>query len=216
MKKLLTILFAAALIINCYQTSSNANTIKDYLTMSQIDTTSQHLIYKGKLVEIYVEKAIFHSSTNNNFLMKFSIKNIGDKAIGVDLTDYWKVIYPNQWGIYKKPYREVVNEEQIIPDTIFNKTEIFKKFEENYFTLIKPKETSSYYRDWNGSGEKIELDNKEEFFIITLDGQLLLTNGEELENITLNEADEKKRAIIFSYPILFKSISEKEIIIKHN
>ena len=37
-------------------------------------------------------------------------ENTSNKLIGVDLTDYWKIIYPNQWGIYKKPYRQVINE----------------------------------------------------------------------------------------------------------
>lgn len=88
MKTLVTILFGTTLL-TCYgQTSNNIN--KNSMTIAQMDTISEHLIYKGRLVEVYVEKAIFHSPTNSNFLMKFTIKNISDKTVGLDITDYWK------------------------------------------------------------------------------------------------------------------------------
>ena len=71
---------------------------------------AEQLIYKGRVVEVWVSKAIFHSPTNNNFFMRFTIQNTSNKTVGIDLSNYWKVIYPNQWGIHKKPYREVVDE----------------------------------------------------------------------------------------------------------
>lgn len=177
------------------------------------DTTFESLIYKGQLVELYIEKAIFHCSTNSNFLLKFTIKNISNKTVGVDLTDYWKVIYPNQWGIYKKPYREVIDETTIIPDTIINRTELLKKFNNSLLTMIKPNATLDYYRDWNGSGEKIELKNAEEYLIISVDGLLLFTNGNDFESITLLNADERNRIVVFGYPINNKAIPEKSLII---
>lgn len=141
--------------------------------------------------------------------------NISNKTVGLDLTDYWKVIYPNQWGFYKHPYIEVVDELQIIPDKTIKKDEIVKKFNSNSLTMIKPLETLEYYRDWNGNGEKVELKNKEEYLIISVDGQLLVTDGEQLEHLTLNEADEKKRVIVLNYPINHKTIPEKSLNIKN-
>ena len=99
-----------------------------FLSAKNLQTSSEQLVYKGTFVEIYVEKAIYHSSANQNFLMKFIIKNISDKTIGVDLSDYWKVIYPNQWGIYKNPYREVVDEIQIIPDKVIDNDAFMGKY----------------------------------------------------------------------------------------
>ena len=175
-------------------------------------TTSKQLICKGELVNIYVEKAIFHSPKNNNFLIKVEIKNISNKTIGVDLTDYWKIIYPNQWGISKKPYREVIDEGRMIPDTVIDKTDLINKYNNQTLTFIKPNETIAYYRDWNGSGEKIELTDKKSFLIITIDGQLLLTNGEAVEQIIIGD-NEKDRAIVFNYPIVNKTISANALII---
>lgn len=215
MNTLFTILFGITMIMKCGQPVNSFEIEQNPVIITQTDTTCQHLIYKGRLVELYVEKAIFHSTTDNNFLMKFTVKNISSKNIGIDLTDYWKVVYPNQWGIYDKPYREVVDEEQIIPDNSINKTEIIKKYQDNSLTMIKPDETIDYYRDWNGSGETVELKDNDKYLIISFDGQLLFTDGEQIEHLTMNETKEENRVIVLNYPISHLSIPEKSVIIKH-
>ena len=210
MKKIvlpLTLVFFIACSFQNNKADKNVITQKDTVLADQ-------LIYKGQFVEVFVTKAIFHSPTSNNFLMKFIIKNTSDKAVGVDLSNYSKVIYPNQWGIYKKPYREVVDEGAIVPDTTIDKVAFLNKFSRQSLTLIKPNEAMDYYRDWNGSGEKIELTNKEEFLIISVDGQLLLTHGKEIENITLNNADERHKVVVFSYPIMHMTIPDKALVVK--
>jgi len=174
---------------------------------------AEQLIYKGRVVEVWVSKAIFHSPTNNNFFMRFTIQNTSNKTVGIDLSNYWKVIYPNQWGIHKKPYREVVDEGTIVPDTTIDKIALLNRFNNKSLTLIKPNERIDYYRDWNGSGEKIELTNKEDFLIISVDGQILLTDGKEVENITLNNADERHRVIVLNYPIIHLTIPENALTI---
>ncbi|MDD3741057.1 MAG: hypothetical protein PHH30_07425 [Bacteroidales bacterium] len=215
MKTILTFLLVTTLVLSYGQTINKLDLRQDSVNGKQIQSSSEHLIYKGSLVELYVEKTIFHSATDSNFLIKFTIKNISDKTVGIDLTDYWRVVYPNQWGIYNKPYRELIDEEQIIPDKTINKTEILNKYRDNSLTMISPDETLDYYRDWNGSGEKVDLKNKDEYLIISVDGQLLLTNGEQLEHITLNEVDNTLRDIVISYPLNHKTIPEKSVIIKH-
>ena len=171
------------------------------------------LIYKGDLVEVFVAKAIFHSSTSSNFVMKFRINNTSDKTVGIDLSNYWKVIYPNQWGTYNKPYREVINEETIVPDTTIDKVNLLDKFNSKSLTLIEPNQTVDYYRDWNGSGEEITLANKDYFIIISIDGQLLLTDGSEVENISLNNVDEEHRVVVLNYPIMHVKIPENALVV---
>ena len=183
-----------------------------FISATNGQTTSKQLICKGKFVNIYVEKAIFHSPKNNNFLIKFEIKNISNKIIGVDLTDYWKIIYPNQWGIYNKPYREIIDERMMIPDSVIDKTDLINKYNNQTLTFIKPNETIAYYRDWNGSGEKVKLLGKNTFLIITVDGQLLLTDGKATEQITIGD-NEKDRAVVFNYPLVNKTIPVNALII---
>ena len=205
---LIFVITTAGLFTSLVKFSPNPNSV----TGMQIDTSSEQLIFRGQLVEVYVEKAIYHSPTSINFFMKFSIKNIGSKTIGLDLTNYQNVFYPNQWGFYNKPYREIIDEEMIIPDTTINKTEILKKFKDNSLTMITPNETIEYYRHWNGSGEKIESKN-EEYLIISIDGQLTFTDGEQCKHLTLNDAEESKRVVVLSHPIYHKTIPENSLII---
>jgi hypothetical protein len=164
------------------------------------------------LVNIYVEKTIFHIPKNKNFLIKVEIKNISNKTVRIDLSDYWKIIYPNQWGIYKNPYREVIDEERMLPDTVIDKIDLINKYNNKILAFIKPNETIAYYREWNGSGEKIKLTDKNNFLIISIDGQLLLTNGEAVEQIIIGD-NEKVRAIVFNYPIINKTIPVNALII---
>lgn len=178
-------------------------------------TNSDQLIHKGQFVDVYVEKTVFHSERKDNFLMKFKIENRSDRIVGVDLTNYWKVIYPNQWDTYEKPYREVVDEERMIPDTVINKADIMEKYNNKTLTFIKPNETIEYYRDWNGSGEKVKLTDKNSFFIITVDGQLLLTDGKSVEQIIIGD-EEDKRTIVVKYPIVNRDIPHEALIIDKN
>ncbi len=184
-----------------------------FVSATKKQTDSEQLIYKGTFVEVYVEKAIYHAPNYQNFLMKYTIKNKSNKIIGIDLSDYWKVFYPNQWGIYKKPYREVIDERQINPDKKVDKAALISKFKNNNLTFIQPNETLEYYRNWNGSGEKVALTNKDEYLIISIDGQLLLTDGNETEHITLIEAKENERVIVLNFPITNKNIPENAFVI---
>jgi len=216
MKTLLTILIAATIMTSCGQTSNNVNSNKNIMTVSKIDTTSEQLIYKGRFVEVYVEKAIYHSTTNSNFLMKVSIKNTSNKTIGVDLTNYWKVIYLNHCEFSEIPRRYFYNEVRMIPDTVINTTVVVNRFKNNSLTLIKPNETLEYYGEWEPSEnfKKLESEYKGCYLIIGVDGQLLFTNGEEFEHITFNKADESNRVFLLSCPINHKTIPEKAVIIK--
>ncbi|PKP22179.1 MAG: hypothetical protein CVU05_04985 [Bacteroidetes bacterium HGW-Bacteroidetes-21] len=174
----------------------------------------EHLIFRGMLAEIYVEKAMYEAPKYENFLMKFTIKNINEKTIGVDLSDYWRVIYPNQWGLYEKPVREDVNEQQIIPNEDFDKNFLKRKYKKKELRMIKPGESFSYYREWNGSGEKPVLKGTEKFVIITVDGQLFITNGKLLEQVKLLHAEEQDRAVVLPAPIVYKALNDSSMIIE--
>ncbi|MFH2144213.1 MAG: hypothetical protein ABIJ97_17430 [Bacteroidota bacterium] len=188
-----------------------------FMSAKNSENISDHLVYKDKFIDISVEKVIYQSPASQNFILKFIIKNNHDKTIGIDLSDYWKVIYPNQWGIYNKPRREVIDEERIIPDTVINKELLLKRFKSNSLSFIKPGETLEYYRDWNGSGEKIVLDNKDEYLIISVDGQMFLTDGSDCDHIAFSpNINEAYSDVVFSYPLTFRTVPKNALIINKN
>ncbi|UII77832.1 hypothetical protein LV716_08685 [Flagellimonas sp. HMM57] len=147
--------------------------------------------------------------------MKFKLMNTSDRTVGVDLSNYWKVIYPNQWGIYQKPYREIIDERRIIPDTVINEADLIDKYNNQTLTFIKPKETIEYYRNWNGSGERVKLTDENSFLIITVDGQLLLTDGATVEQVKIGD-EEDRRAIVFKYPITDSYLPKEAFIVDKN
>ncbi|PKP01207.1 MAG: hypothetical protein CVU11_15915 [Bacteroidetes bacterium HGW-Bacteroidetes-6] len=192
---------------------SNNNEIKASVSDS---VASTHLVYSGNLAELNVEKVIYNSPECQNFLLRFTIRNVSKKTIGVDLSSYWTIVYPNQWGVYSKPYREVVDEKQIIPDTVIDKTELVNRYRNNTLTMIEPDQTFSYYREWNGSGEKANLTDPATFLIITVDGYLLISDGTGFEQIVLINYGDDKRAVVFNFPLVFKTVPGKAEIIKSN
>jgi hypothetical protein len=145
--------------------------------------------------------------------MKFRIENISDSIIGIDLSNFWKIIYPNQWGIYRTPERQAINEITLVPDTITHSSEMIDKFMSGKLSTINPGKTLEYFRIWNGSGEKLHLNNNE-YLIITVDGQLLLTNGIRVNNITFFDKPEYLRAITFEFPLNEKIVPDDALIIK--
>ncbi len=183
-------------------------------TLHNVDS-SLHIISPVGMITVCTEKAIYHSETYENFLMKFLIVNESDKTVGVDLSNYWNVIYPNQWGIYPNPFREVINEQRLVPDTVNYKTDLIKKFKEKSLTMIEPHDTVAYYREWNGSGEKINKLTKNEYLIIMVDGQLTATDGAQTQQIILFLTAEHLRAVVFNYPVIVKNVPNKAIIIKN-
>ncbi|MBN1534786.1 MAG: hypothetical protein JXA20_19095 [Spirochaetes bacterium] len=161
------------------------------------------LLSRGRFADVFVEKTIYHSPKTMNFLLKFIIRNTADRTIGVDLQSFWRVFYPNQWGLNRKPYREVIDERRITPDTVVdNAPLLFRYAGRRGLQFIARGKTLAYYREWNGSGEKIHFTNPREYLIISIDGQLLITDGTDVENLSLRYIPE----VAFSHPLSHKTI----------
>ncbi|MBI5219860.1 MAG: hypothetical protein HY958_13115 [Bacteroidia bacterium] len=181
----------------------------------QID---QHLYYEGKLADVYIDKMLYLHSSTPSFLAKITIKNKTSRQLGVDLGDYWKVVYPNQYGIHNAPRRDEINEGRIIPDSLNKKKKdaLKKAFKENTLTLIPPNGKIQYYRDFNSGKKENLLIKKEEFLIISFDGQLFITDGkEEFERVFVKDGPNEKTDLVIKYPVGWGNISNpKEIINK--
>lgn len=215
MKKITILFFIIKFLTTSEGFSENKNVnLNNFICNQTNDTLTSQIVFKGALVEVSLEKAIYHSDDYVNFFIKISIKNIGNKAIGIDLSNYWNVIYPNQWGFYPKPFRETIDEEQIVPDKNINKADLNEKFKNKSLKILQPSESIDYFRDWNGSGEKVDLTNPNEFLIISFDGQLFVTNGNEIEHLNFNNFDEEKRVLVLKFPIVHKTIPKGALIIK--
>jgi hypothetical protein len=174
------------------------------------------LFYEGNLVNIYIDKVLYLSK-EESFLSKITIENKTKTDLAVDLSNYWKVIYPNQYGKLTKPERLEINEEHIIPDTLNQKKKDFlrKQFASKIFTQIPAGKSIEYYRNFNGGKKEQVLLNQGEFLYISFDGQLFITDGKDLfEHIFVPNNKLVHTDLFLEYPIKWGNISNKNAIIK--
>lgn len=215
MNKLVLILF---LFLEMSCTVSNFNKEeqnKSATAVIKIDTMQNKLVFSGNLVSLYVEKAIYRYSNEENLFLKFKLQNNSNKLVGVDLTQYQKIIFPNQWGFYPQPFRTTIDEERLILSKIDDSTDFIIKIKNNSLTLVKLNDFFEYYVEFNCNEEKIKKMDKNSFLIISLDGQITLTDGEQIEYITTNSKSEDERTVIFNYPIITKTIPENSTLVKN-
>ena len=187
--------------------------------ISKIDSEFQNsnilrqVIYKGINAEVSIEKIIYEFPDQNNYYIKFVIKNISKKKIGIDLTNSTKQFYPNYWCFYC-PVNEGINEGGRIIQLDNNYDQLRNNFTNGKITFIDVSKEVHYYRNiCKYDDEIINFDNiyaKENFFRIRLDGQLIITNGKEIEELRLDNKSVEKRLVIFNFPILKKQIPKDE------
>lgn len=179
-------------------------------------TLNDHVFYNGTLVNIYIDKMLYLSK-EESFLIKVTIENKTKTDLAVDLSNYSKVIYPNQYGKLTAPERTEINERNIIPDTLDQKkkNQLKKLFAEKKLTQITAGKKIEYFRNFNGGKKENVLLNKGEYLYISLDGQLFITDGKDLfEHVYVLNNNLVKTDMIFEYPINWGNISNKNAIIK--
>lgn len=184
------------------------------VSFSQIDTTEFQTLYKTMVVSVSTEKALYETAKSKHFFIHYQIKNLSENNIGVYTDAYFGLFYPNQWGIETKAERDVINERRIIPmalnDSIISFIET--KYKNNQLTLIQPDSTFNYFRDFNASNKKDVQLKSGEFMFVSMDGQLLITNGSRIEHAHFDDRSIYTSCIFLPYPIIWKKIPSNSIV----
>ena len=167
------------------QSKEDKTTATTQTTNSTVESSLIH--YNGELCNVWVENTLYEGSNPNYFYIKVEIKNTSENIIGIDLKDKWKIIYPNQWGNLHTPERNFIDEIRIIPDELdsLKMVKLFADFKNDSLEFLDPNKSFTYYTEFNANG-KTGIDNTHEvgnFFYLSLDGQLFLTNGSKCERI---------------------------------
>ena len=182
------------------------------------EKNKKHLFYEGALVNIYIDKMLYISK-EESFLNKITIENKTNNELGIDLRNYWKVIYPNQYGKLVTPERTVIDERNIVPDTLNQKKrdELKALLNSKKLALISARGSIEYYREFNGGKKEQVLLNKGEFLFISFDGQLFITDGDNnFEHVFVINNKLVHTDLILEYPVKWGNISNKGAIIKKN
>lgn len=175
-----------------------------------------HLFYQGEFVSIHLEKVLYETDNPDYFYIRVEIKNTSDRIIGLDLNDHWKILYPNQWGIHDTTYRMFIDEMMIIPDELDNKKkkDLISSFKNDQLKKLAPDESFVYFTEFNANGRS-KIDQEEGgYFILTIDGQLFLTDGNECERIACNRDNKAQRELILKMPLKWERIINEDLIIE--
>ncbi|MFB9110535.1 hypothetical protein [Flavobacterium gyeonganense] len=214
------IIIASVILFGCktkYDTKESVKVSAVDVKIQNSDSLRQ-IIFKGISAEISIERVIYNFFDQKNYYVKFVIKNISNKKIGVDLTNSIKQFYPNHYCFYCSNSEGVKEGRTIQSNNDYD--QLKNDFKNGRLTIINAKEEFHYYRNiCNYDDEKINFDKikrPEDFFRIRLDGQLVVTNGNEVEEYRLDDKTVDKRLVIFTIPILNKEIpnTEKQFVYK--
>lgn len=175
---------------------------------AQSDTGNFHILYKSKTVSISAEKVLYEHSKSDHFFIRYQIKNLSQNNLGIYLDAYSGVFYPNQWGILQKPERDVVDERRIIPQALNDSTirMMENKYNNDELTLLPPGGIFDYYRDFNASNKKDIRLKKGDYIFISMDGQLLMTDGGKPEHAHFDDGSFDISSIFISHPLIWKKI----------
>jgi hypothetical protein len=165
------------------------------LGCSQIDCARREWVDITEKVAIRIETVLYEKKDHPNFFIHVELQNQTPYDIGVDLSDKWMVLYPNQWGGSDLNYRTVINERSLVPkeSDAQLRARLIEAFTSKRLTVIPPGKSVDYYTNFNAGGRKDIQASEGKFILISIKGQLWFTDGSEVwdERPNLDLAIEK-------------------------
>jgi len=145
-----------------------------------------HRVGKGDLAAVDVERALYEKTGERHFLVRFRVTNLADRPIAADLREYSKVIYPNQWGKSDSDHRLAIDERRMVYQELpeADRTRLLADFGARRLTNIPAGKSIDYYREFNASA-RADVDRSQgKYLIVSLDGELRLTDGAKVEQFS--------------------------------
>lgn len=145
-------------------------------------------VVRTRLVRAEVARALYERPGDAAFFyIRVRLTNVSPGPIGVDLSDPWATIYPNQWGGSTTPQRQVIDESHLVvqPLTAAQQADLRRRFAAGSLLRIEAGAAIEYYRNFNAAGRK-QLDaERAPYVIVSLDGQVVATDGSAVEQTAL-------------------------------
>jgi hypothetical protein len=165
------------------------------------------------LVEVTVERALFERSDQAHFFLHFWVRNLRNKPVSIDLRNKQLLLHPNQWGFSPTNYRQSIDEGRMTKPSPEDQVrqELLMAFEGDQLQPIEPSGAFDFFVEFNASGRRdIEAQAASwPFLIVSMDGELLATNGRHIEwHSLLEDFDTTKTDLVLTTPLLWKTIPE--------
>ncbi len=180
------------------------------LAFSQVACAESDWVNVIDKVTVRIETVLYEKKDHPNFFIHVELRNQASYEIGVDLSDKWVVLYPNQWGGSDLDHRAVINERTMAPKELDNqlRARLIEEFKLKKLSVIPPGKSIDYYTNFNASGRKDIQAVKENFVLISIKGQLCFTDGSEVWD------ERPSRDLAIEKPVKWKTIPQNTIIIE--
>ena len=180
------------------------------LSCSQVAVAESNWVDVIDKVAVRIETVLYEKKDHPNFFIHFEVWNQTPYEIGIDLSDKWMVLYPNQWGGSDLDYRTVINERAIVPKRLDTqlRARLIEAFKSKQLTVLPPGKRIDYYSNFNASGRKDLQAVKGKFILISIKGQLVFTDGRDVWDV------QPSRDLAIMKPVTWKTIPENAIVIE--
>ncbi|AKU99140.1 hypothetical protein AKJ09_05804 [Labilithrix luteola] len=172
----------------------------------------------GASVDVGVERALFEQPGAAHFFVHVRITNKSDAPVGVDLRNYNEVFFPNQWGASDESHRTVTDERRLVvsPLGAEAKAAIEADYRAGKLTNVQPGASVDYYRDFNASSrDEVGAQAKgARYVLVSLDGQLNVTNGTSAERVVPRPEDDA-RVMAIDAPVEWQRVPSNAVVIAH-
>ncbi len=156
---------------------------------------------------VSVERTLYEKAGHPNFFVHVVVANQTKRKVGVDLSSYWKVIRPNQWGMNEQNHRGVIDESRLsrakLDDTM--RERLKTAYDAGTLKLVDSHAKLDYYVNFNASGRKDIEKLQGRYCLVVMDGEIFFTDGRDVEVLSLWE-QEQAREVAISTPIIWKSL----------
>lgn len=146
-----------------------------------------HPLVQRHGVSVQVERRLYERGGSKHFFVHVRIQNRRHVRIGVDLRDYWSVVYPNQWGALRSPHRTVIDERRARPKPLDAAGCAARKrafSAGSALSFVRPGGAVDYFREFNASGRAdVNRQATLGFLFVSLAGQIDWTDGLRCETL---------------------------------
>ena len=164
----------------------------------------------GSLAAVQIEKQLYKSRKDKYFYVHVAIRNTSSRMIAVDLNKPHRLIYPNQWTTNDQGQRNIVDERRKITQGLDAaiSAALLSAFRSGELPKIQPGAEITYYVNFNGCDSAKVDQQKAKFIVVSMDGQLWLTDGTITETIARNTDDITSTDFSVSLPIKWRNLPD--------
>jgi hypothetical protein len=178
-----------------------------------------HLLASGRLAQVYAEPSLYRVGPDDTArcLVRVRITNPSSRPVGVDLSDYWNVVYPNQWTVSPEPRRLLIDEAEFAPRSLTRdeRSRLRTQHRSRALVQIQAGGSEDYFRDFNARCPTGSASGSGRYLIMSMSGRLLMSDGRKEGQVSLLGMAPERRDVVISLPLAWKEVPLDARVIRH-